>query len=192
MNTVGSYSITASGAAVPNTGNYNTTITYVDGTLSVTAKPSTGGGGYVPSNPGGSTITVPVSGDKSTVRVSASVSGTTATVSKIDTTQIVNVIGDNGQASMVEIDFTGLGKTIDTVKLPTAAIKDIAAKAQNEEVRGLTVKLPEVEISFDAKALSAIQAQASNQITLTVTPAKPADLNSRQKEAVGSAQCHEF
>ena len=187
MNTVGSYPITASGAAVPNASNYNTEITYVAGTLSVTAKPSTGGGGYVPSGPGSSTITVPVSGDKSTVHVSASVSGTTATVSKIDTSQIENVIGDNGQASMVEIDFTGLGKTIDTVKLPAAAIKDIAAKAQNEEVGGLTVKLPEAEISFDANALSAIQAQAGSQITLTVTPAKPTDLNNRQKEAVGSA-----
>ncbi len=272
MNTIGQYPITASGAAVPSGGNYNTTITYVAGTLNVTdptisvtgvtlnktsttltvgsserltatvapsdatdksvtwassntavatvdangtvtavsagtatitvttadgAKTATctvtvrtnssGGGSYVPSGPGSSTITVPVSGDKSTVHVSASVSGTTATVSKIDTSQIENVIGDNGQASMVEIDFTGLGKTIDTVKLPAAAIKDIAAKAQNEEVGGLTVKLPEAEISFDAKALSAIQAQAGSQITLTVTPAKPADLNSRQKEAVGSA-----
>ena len=272
MNTIGQYPITASGAAVPSGGNYNTAITYVAGTLSVTdptipvtgvtlnkasttltvggserltatvapsdatdksvtwassntavatvdangtvtavsagtatitvttadgAKTATctvtvrtnssGGGSYVPSGPGSSTITVPVSGDKSTVHVSASVSGTTATVSKIDTSQIENVIGDNGQASMVEIDFTGLGKIIDTVKLPAAAIKDIAAKAQNEEVRGLTVKLPEAEISFDANALSAIQAQAGSQITLTVTPAKPADLNSRQKEAVGSA-----
>ncbi|NBK79664.1 hypothetical protein D5272_13985 [bacterium D16-76] len=272
MNTIGQYPITASGAAVPSGGNYNTAITYVPGTLSVTdptipvtgvtlnktsttltvggserltatvapsdatdksvtwassntavatvdssgnvtaigsgsatitvttadgAKTATctvtvrtnssGGGSYVPSGPGSSTITVPVSGDKSTVHVSASVSGTTATVSKIDTSQIENVIGDNGQASMVEIDFTGLGKTIDTVKLPAAAIKYIAAKAQNEEVGGLTVKLPEAEISFDANALSAIQAQAGSQITLTVTPAKPADLNSRQKEAVGSA-----
>ena len=272
MNTIGQYPITASGAAVPSGGNYNTAITYVAGTLSVTdptipvtgvtlnkasttltvggserltatvapsdatdksvtwassntavatvdangtvtavsagkatitvttadgAKTATctvtvrtnssGGGSYVPSDPGSSTITVPVSGDKSTVHVSASVSGTTATVSKIDTSQIENVIGDNGQASMVEIDFTGLGKTIDTVKLPTAAVKDIAAKAQNEEVGGLTVKLPEAEISFDTNALSAIQAQAGSQITLTVTPAKPADLNSRQKEAVGSA-----
>ena len=272
MDTVGQYPITASGAAVPSGGNYNTAITYVPGTLNVTdptipvtgvtlnkasmtltvgsserltatvapsdatdksvtwassntavatvdsngtvtavstgtatitvttadgAKTaactvtvrtnSSGGGSYVPSGPGSSTVTVPVSGDKGTVHVSASVSGTTATVSKIDTTQIENVIGDNGQASMVEIDFTGLGKTIDTVKLPAAAIKDIAAKAQNEEVGGLTVKLPEAEISFDANALSAIQAQAGSQITLTVTPAKPADLNSRQKEAVGSA-----
>ena len=272
MNTIGQYPITASGAAVPSGGNYNTAITYVPGTLSVTdptipvtgvtlnktsttltvggserltatvtpndatdksvtwassntavatvdangtvtavsagtatitvttadgAKTaactvtvrtnSSGGGSYVPSGPGSSTITVPVSGDKSTVHVSASVSGTTATVSKIDTSQIENVIGDNGQASMVEIDFTGLGKTIDTVKLPAAAIKDIAAKAQNEEVGGLTVKLPEAEISFDANALSAIQAQAGSQITLTVTPAKPTDLNNRQKEAVGSA-----
>ncbi len=189
MNTVGSYPITASGAAVPNTSNYNPEITYVAGTLTVTAKPSNNGGGnnYTPSTPSSPTVTVPVSGDKSTVHVSASVSGTTATVSKIDTSQIENVIGDNGQASMVEIDFTGLGKTIDTVKLPAAAIKDIAAKAQNKEVGGLTVKLPEAEISFDANALSAIQAQAGSQITLTLTPAKPADLNNRQKEAAGSA-----
>ena len=275
MDTIGQYPIIASGAAVPSGGNYNTAITYVPGTLSVTdptipvtgvtlnktsltltvggserltatvapsdatdksvtwtssntavatvdaggnitavsagtatitvttadgAKTATcsvtvrsssgGGSSYVPSTPSDpstSTITVPVSGDKDTVRVSASVSGTTATVSKIDTTQIENVIGDNGQASMVEIDFTGLGKTIDTVKLPAAAIKDIAEKAQNEEVGGLTVKLPEAEISFDANALSAIQAQAGSQITLTVTPAKPTDLNNRQKEAVGSA-----
>ena len=276
MNTIGQYPITASGAAVPSGGNYNTAITYVAGTLSVTdptipvtgvtlnktslgltvggserltatvtpsdatdksvtwtssntavatvdssgtvtavstgtaaitvttadgtktatcavtvSTNSSGSGGGSGGGGGGTTtsptVTVPVSGDKSTVHVSASVSGTTATVSKIDTSQIENVIGDNGQASMVEIDFTGLGKTIDTVKLPAAAIKDIAAKAQNEEVGGLTVKLPEAEISFDANALSAIQAQAGSQITLTVTPAKPADLNSRQKEAVGSA-----
>jgi len=36
MNTVGSYPITASGAAVPSGGNYNTAITYVPGTLTVT------------------------------------------------------------------------------------------------------------------------------------------------------------
>lgn len=173
-----------------STGSATITVTTADGaktatcTVTVRTNSSGGGGGGTTTSP---TVTVPVSGDKSTVHVSASVSGTTATVSKIDTSQIENVIGDNGQASMVEIDFTGLGKTIDTVKLPAAAIKDIAAKAQNEEVGGLTVKLPEAEISFDAKALSAIQAQAGSQITLTVTPAKPADLNSRQKEAVGSA-----
>ncbi|MDE6280667.1 MAG: hypothetical protein K2M15_02565, partial [Oscillospiraceae bacterium] len=43
MNTVGSYPITASGAAVPNTGNYNSEITYVAGALTVTAVPSSGG-----------------------------------------------------------------------------------------------------------------------------------------------------
>ena len=186
-------------AAVDSSGNVTAigagtatiTVTTADGAktaaCTVTVSTNSGGGGGGGSTTSSPTVTIPVSGDKGTVHVSASVSGTTATVSKIDTSQIENVIGDNGQASMVEIDFTGLGKTIDTVKLPAAAIKDIAAKAQNEEVRGLTVKLPEAEISFDANALSAIQAQAGSQITLTVTPAKPADLNSRQKEAVGNA-----
>ena len=36
MDTIGQYPITASGAAVPATGNYNTAITYVAGTLAVT------------------------------------------------------------------------------------------------------------------------------------------------------------
>ena len=69
MAAVGSYPITASGAAVPNTTNYNEAITYVAGTLSVTAKPSTGGGGYVPSNPGGSTLPVTTTGQGITSRV---------------------------------------------------------------------------------------------------------------------------
>ena len=191
MNTVGSYPITASGAAVPNTSNYNPEITYVAGTLTVTAKPSNNNGGnnYTPSTPSSPTVTVPVSGDQNTVHVSASVSGSTATVSKIDTTQINNVIGDSVKTGMVEIDFTGLGKTIDTVKLPAAPIGEIAAAAQSpaNDVTGLTIKLTTGEIAFDGKALAALYAQAGSQITLTVTPAKPTDLNNRQKEAAGSA-----
>ncbi len=169
-------------------GTATITVTTADGnktdTCTVTVRSSGGGGG------GGSStlsVTVPVSGDKDTVRVSASVSGTTATVSKIDTKQIDSVVGDSAKTSMVEIDFTGLNKTIDTVKLPAAAIKDIAAKAQDEKAGGLTVKLPGAEISFDAPALSAVQAQVGSQITLTVTPAKPAALNSRQKKVVGAS-----
>ena len=56
-----------------------------------------------------------------------------------------------------------------------AALKDIATKARSEEIGGLTVKLPDGEISFDADALSVIQAQAGGQITLKLTPAKHTD-----------------
>ena len=204
MNTVGSYPITAGGAAVPGGGNYNTEIVYVQGTLTVAAPivPDDGGESgniYVPFLPGSfgapattPAVTVPVSGDANTVRVSASVSGSAATVSRIDTTQIESVIGGGARSSMVEIDFTGLGRAIGTVHLPTAAIAEIAAAAQNDVVGGLTVKLSDSEISFDGDALAAIQAQAGSQVTLTVTPAKGGDLNARQKEAVGSAQVYDL
>ncbi|MBD5169927.1 MAG: leucine-rich repeat protein [Oscillibacter sp.] len=204
MNTVGSYPITAGGAAVPGGGNYNVEIVYVQGTLTVTAPivPDDGGESgniYVPFIPGSfgapvttPAVTVPVSGDANTVRVSASVSGSAATVSRIDTTQIESVIGGGARSSMVEIDFTGLGRAIDTVHLPTAAIAEIAAAAQNDVVGGLTVKLSDSEISLDGDALAAIQAQAGSQVTLIVTPAKGGDLNARQKEAVGSAQVYDL
>ena len=202
MDTVGSYPITAAGATVPNTTNYNEEIIYVDGTLTVTATPAPApdsGSTYVPFTPGAPstaatapTVTVPVSGDANTVRVSASVSGSAATVSRIDTTQLENVISGSAQTSTVEIDFTGLGKTIDTVHLPTDAIAEIAAAAQDKVVGGLTVKLSDSEISFDGNALAAIQAQAGSQLTLIVTPAKSGDLNARQKEAVGSAQVYDL
>ena len=58
MNTAGRYPITASGAAVPDTGNYHTEITYVPGALTVTVSTSGGssgssGGGNSGSSGGG-------------------------------------------------------------------------------------------------------------------------------------------
>lgn len=71
MAKAGTYTITASAAAVPDGGNYNSTITYMPGTLTVSAKPSNGG-----SSGGGSTTPstgIPVSdlsdGKKSDVTV---------------------------------------------------------------------------------------------------------------------------
>ena len=189
-------------------GTATITVTTADGgktaVCTVTVR---SGGGYVPPFPsdpstpstpgtpstsGSSAVTVPVSGGQSTVRVSASVSGSTAAVRRIDTAQIDRVVGDGGQAGMVEIDFTGLGGDIDTVTLPAGAVKDIAAKAQNEEIGGLTVRLPGGEVSFDAKALAAIQNQAGSQITLAVTRVKSGGLNDRQKEAAGGAPVFEL
>lgn len=47
MTKTGTYTIVASGAEVPDTNNYNTGIVYKEGTLSVTARSSGGGGGSV-------------------------------------------------------------------------------------------------------------------------------------------------
>lgn len=138
------------------------------------------------SSSGGNSVTVPVSGDRNSVNVAASVSGSTATVSKIDTAQINSAVGENG-SHVVEVDFTGVGKTINTVNLPTAAIGDIARAVRNDDAGGLTVKLTNGEITFDGDALTAIQSQAGNQVSLTVTPARASDLNARQRESAGDA-----
>ena len=179
------------------TGTATITVTTADGgktaTCTVTVRSNSGSSGSGSSGgggtSGGSSVTVPVSGDQNTIHVSVSVSGSTATVSRIDTAQINNVIGDSVKTGMVEIDFTGLGKTIDTVKLPAAPIGEIAAAAQSpaNDVTGLTIKLTTGEIAFDGKALAAPYARAGSQITLTVTPARTADLNNWQREAVGNS-----
>ena len=178
-------------------GSATITVTTADGgktaTCTVTVRSNSGSSGSGSSGgggtSGGSSVTVPVSGDQNTIHVSVSVSGSTATVSRIDTAQINNVIGDSVKTGMVEIDFTGLGKTIDTVKLPAAPIGEIAAAAQSpaNDVTGLTIKLTTGEIAFDGKALAAFYARAGSQITLTVTPARTADLNNWQREAVGNS-----
>ncbi len=151
-----------------------------------------GGGGGGGSGGGGSsssTVKVPVSGDDNSVQVSASVSGTTATVGGLDTKQLDTVAGDSSKDSMVEVDLTGLKQTISTVELPADTLKEIAKAAadENNGTRGLTIKLPAAEASFDAAALDEIQKQASSKIALTIAPASSSALNARQKETVGNA-----
>ncbi len=151
-----------------------------------------GGGGGGGSGGGGSsssTVKVPVSGDDNSVQVSASVSGTTATVGGLDTKQLDTVAGDGSKDSMVEVDLTGLKQTISTVELPADTLKEIAKAAadENNGTRGLTIKLPAAEASFDAAALDEIQKQAGSKIALTIAPASSSALNARQKETVGDA-----
>ena len=152
---------------------------------------SSGGGG---SGSTGSSVTVPVSGDQSSIRVDATVSGNTATVTEIDLDKIENVIGDDVRTGMVEIDFSGLSNTINTVKLPADAIGEIAdaAKSSRNDVDGLTVKLSAGEISFDGDALAAIDSQSGSSVTLTMTKARTSDLNARQREQVGSAPVYDL
>lgn len=90
---------------------------------------------------------------------------------------------------MVEIDFTGLENAINTVKLPTASVGEIARAAKDEEssIKGMTVKLNSSAVTFDGDSLTAIQKQVGSQITLTVAPVKATELNSRQQEVVGTA-----
>ncbi|MCI8283737.1 MAG: carbohydrate-binding domain-containing protein [Firmicutes bacterium] len=174
------------------------TVTTADGnktascTVTVISSEGNNGGSGGGGTTGTPTVIVPVSGEQNTINVSASVSGSTATISKIDTVQIDHVAGNGKNTGMVEIDFTALNKTIDTVKLPADAVKDISAKAQKEEIEGLTIKLTNSEISFDANALYAVQSQSDSQVTLTIMPVRTDVLNDRQKKAVNGAPVYDI
>ena len=141
-------------------------------------------GNYAPPTPptpvysGGSsssTITVPVSGDASTVKVSASVSGSTATVKPIKDVDLAKVT--DGES--VAIDLSGVGKNVDTAKIPTETVEKISEKS------ALTVKLPVATVEFDNAATAEIADQAKgNNIELVVDSVKEVSLNAVQKESV--------
>lgn len=159
-------------------------------------KPSSGGGSSSGGSGGGggggsSSVTVPVSGDDKSVEVSAKVSGSTATIDKIE--GLNKVLDGDVDTGVVEIDLTALKKDIDTVKLPAAALEDIAKAAADadNDVEGLAVKLDSGTVEFDADALEAIADQASGStIELKLEKSNANGLNSSQKDAVKDMDIH--
>ena len=130
-----------------------------------------------PIHNGGSTsaITVPVSGNNNVVKADVTISGTTASMKEIKNSDLDKVTGGDS----VEIDMSGLKKNIDTVKIPTAAVKKIADKG------GISVKLTAATVTFDKKAAQEISAQADGKtVQLIVDEIDEASLNTNQKETV--------
>ncbi len=121
------------------------------------------------------TVTVPVSGDSNSVKVEASVSGSTATVKQIKDADLAKVT----EGESVAIDLSGVGKNVDTAKIPTQTVEKIAEKS------AMTVKLPVATVEFDKAATEEIadQAKGSN-IELVVDDIKEVSLNAVQKETV--------
>lgn len=160
------------------------------------SKKSTGGGSSSGGSGGGggggsSSVTVPVSGDDKSVEVSAKVSGSTATIDKIE--GLNKVLDGDVDTGVVEIDLTALKKDIDTVKLPAAALEDIAKAAADgdNDVDGLAIKMDSGTVEFDADALEAIADQASGStIELKLEKSNANGLNSSQKDAVKDMDIH--
>ena len=171
MNTVGSYPITASGAAVPNTGNYNATITYVDGTLSVTAKPSTGGGGYVPSNPGGSTLPVTTTGQGSSTTTTTTTAAPTASVNNGTATTAINTamgneivkqaVANKSEEVVIAPNVTG-SVTKAEVSIPASTVGQIGSQTN----ASLTVSTPVADVTIPNGGLGSLSSAGG---TVTVT-----------------------
>ena len=135
-------------------------------------------------------VTVPVSGDENSIQVGAVVSGTTATIGTIDLSALGTVIGSHVGTGVVTIDLSGLNKAIDTVKLPTSAVKQItdAANDPNNDAESLEIIFTNgTSIEFDAKALGEKSAQAGgDDIAISIKSAKGSALNTRQQQTIGS------
>ena len=163
MTKTGEVRIAVSGAAAPDDDNY--TISYVDGTLTITSRPSSGSSTTAP------VITVPVSSDKETVKVDASVSNGVATVKATDR-QLEQVTTDT---DTVTVDVSGL-QNVSSAKLPSSIIE----KAEQSGA-ALTVTLPTGSVTLDAVALAAV----GNGKDVTISVQKAA-LTDAQRDAVGS------
>lgn len=112
------------------------------------------------------------------------VSGSTVKVENVDVDKLVT---DNGDKKTAEIDLSGTKSGITDVTLPTGAVKEVAAS----EAESLTVKLPDVTVSFDDKALAAVAEQSSGadlSLSVNVGSANNSNLTDAQKNAITGAR----
>jgi hypothetical protein len=105
-------------------------------------------------------VNIPASGNGKSIDVKAQISGTAAIVSEIPASEI-----NKANTDVISIDFSGLDKKVDEVKLPTASVETIAESSSS----GLEIKLSTGTVAFDAAAVEAIsEAAAGKDITLNV------------------------
>ena len=121
------------------------------------------------------------------MQVSATVNGSMATVEQIDPAQLGSVMGKGGT---VRMDFSGLEKRIDTVRLPASAVGQVADAAQNGKAQGLALSLSTGEAFFDAAALGSIYQQAQGPVTLQIEGKTKQQLDPDQQKVVGDAPAY--
>lgn len=129
-------------------------------------------------------ITVAVTGDEGSVAVKAAVEGNTATVTAPTAEQLAEITDKAGETGKVVIDLSSLSATVTAVAIPAETVKAINASME-EGAEGLTIKLPNSTVTFDAKALAAIAAQTDGkELKLCVEPKAESSLNTKQQEAI--------
>lgn len=176
--TAGTYDIVPSSAAAGD--NYE--ITYQNGTLTISRRPSSGGG-----TPTATTVTVPVSGDDETVNVKVEVKGDTATITSADVDKVLEA----EEVGTVTVDVSALKENVNEVVIPNEMLEKVADAVADEEntADGLEVKLPAGSVAFDADALATITEQADGKdLTLHLDDVKVTELTSAQQEGVSDLE----
>ena len=168
-------------------GNYDITKAET-AELKVNTRPSTGGGSTPPTPPS-TPVTVAISGDENSIDVDASVQGDKATIDEVDLDHLDTVIGEDVQVGVVTIDFSTLDKELTVVEIPADMVHQIADAVAdpNNNADSLEVVFSDgTSIEFDAVALGEKSAQAGGlDITISILPATKAEVNDKQKNAIG-------
>ena len=161
MATAGSYAIAASGAAVPDGGNYQTEIVYQPGTLTVRAaspgNPGSGGGGGSSSSSSATTTTNHSDGSTTTIKTDNRTGTVTETTRKPDGSQTVVETQKDGTVTTTETDKDG--NKAETVAKPdgssvtTVARKDGASAVVTTDVEGNV----QADVKLTAAAVSSAQ-----------------------------------
>ena len=150
-NTAGTYTITPSGAAVPDTNHYNSEIVYQPGTLTILSRGGGGGGGS--SSGGSSSSNVSGSGDD----VSISASGGSVTSSQME-----SAVNKADEGSTITIKAT----SSTTVSLPVGGMAD-AADNDNDVL--LDLRYGEVTLSARTIAGLTDGVSSSGKIKVSIT-----------------------
>ena len=147
-NTAGTYTITPSGAAVPNTEHYNSEIVYQPGTLTILSR---GGGGS--SSGGSSSSNVSGSGDN----VSITASGGSVTVSQME-----SAVKKADEGATITIKAT----SSTTVALPVGGM---AAAADNDNDVLLDLRYGEITLSARTIAGMTDGISSNDKIKVSIT-----------------------
>ncbi|MBR4031033.1 MAG: S-layer homology domain-containing protein, partial [Clostridia bacterium] len=159
---------------VSNSATYTFTVTEnLDLVAKYTSSVISGGDFGGTSTPTDSSVSIPVNG--SDAGISATVSGTSVVITKIDTTKV-----DTENTKELNIDLSDVKGAIDTVKLPTASVKNL----KDAGVEGITVTFKSATMSFDAKALEAVEGAGGTRVTISAKELKTSSLASVQQKAI--------
>lgn len=150
-NTAGTYTITPSGAAVPDTNHYNSEIVYQPGTLTILSRGGGGGGGS--SSGGSSSSNVSGSGDD----VSITASGGSVTASQME-----GAVNKADEGATITIKAT----SSTTVSLPVGGMAD-AADNDND----LLLDLRYGEVTLTARTIAGLTdgVSSSGKIKVSIT-----------------------
>lgn len=138
------------------------------------------------------TLTVPVKGDD-TIRISATIKDGNAAINEITASDIEKVFekksgetSDEPQNTTMTIDVSEAAQNVTDVTLTRKTVETLveAVNDKKNPLENVEIKLPEVSVTLDNKALEAVAEQAGGDVVLVVKDTGVDRLNATQKNAL--------